>query len=239
MMKLATSVLARRSLVVAVSMVTVAVAVVGAVALGSSAAHAGTFLALASDRDALALVNVVVTLKPVGRAAPATTAQEIVVTQENATFKPYISVIRVGSSVVFANRDNMEHHIKSFSSSKPFEIAVHKPGDTPPPIRFDKEGAVVAYCILHDWMRAYIYVADTPWFAITGQPSGIARIENVPAGDYEATAWHPDLGQYKPPLVQQVTVGTTGVSEATFKFDFKARAIRQAPKGFGSSGKTG
>lgn len=212
---------------------------VGAIVFTLSAAHAGTFLALASDRDALALTNVVVSLKPIGRAAPATPAQEIVVTQENATFKPYISIVRVGSSVVFANRDNMEHHIKSFSSSKPFEIAVHKPGDTPPPIRFDKEGAVVAYCILHDWMRAYIYVADTPWYALTAASSGIARIENVPAGDYEATAWHPDLGQYKPPLVQKVTIGATGASEATFKFDFKARTIRQAPKGFGSSGKTG
>ena len=211
----------------------------GALALALPAAHAGTFLGVASDRDALALTNVVVSLKPIGRAAPATAAQEITVSQENATFKPYISVIRMGSSVVFANRDNMEHHIKSFSSSKPFEIAVHKPGDTPAPIRFDKEGAVVAYCILHDWMRAYIYVADTPWYALTAASSGIARIENVPAGDYEATAWHPDLGQYKPPLVQKVTIGATGASEATFKFEFKARAIRQAPKNFGSSGKTG
>ncbi len=214
-------------------------ATIGVLALGMSLSNAGTFLALASDRDALALTNVVVTLKPIGRNAPATATQEIVVTQENATFKPYISVIRTGSSVVFANRDNMEHHIKSFSSSKPFEIAVHKPGDSPPPIRFDKEGAVVAYCILHDWMRAYIYVADTPWYAMTAASSGIARIENVPAGDYEATAWHPDLGQYKPPLVQKVTIGATGASEATFKFEFKARAIRQAPKGFGSSGKSG
>jgi plastocyanin len=228
-MKLSTNVFLARSVLTTL----------GVLVLGLSAAHAGTFLALASDRDALALVNVVVTLKPIGRAAPATPVQEIVVTQENATFKPYISVIRMGSSVVFANRDNMEHHIKSFSSSKPFEIAVHKPGDTPPPIRFDKEGAVVAYCILHDWMRAYVYVADTPWFATTAQPSGIARIENVPAGDYEATAWHPDLGQYKPALTQKVTVGATGVAEATFKFEFKAKTIRQAPKGFGSSGKTG
>lgn len=216
-----------------------ALASVGAMVLTLATAHAGTFLALASDRDALALTNVVVSLKPIGRAAPATPAQEIVVTQENATFKPYISIVRTGSSVVFANRDNMEHHIKSFSSSKPFEIAVHKPGDTPPPIRFDKEGAVVAYCILHDWMRAYIYVADTPWYALTAASSGIARIENVPPGDYEATAWHPDLGQYKPPLTQKVTISATGASEATFKFEFKARTIRQAPKGFGSSGKSG
>ena len=213
--------------------------VAGALAVAPHALHAATFSGIASDRDGQALVNVVVTLKPMGRAAVATPAQQVIVTQENATFKPYITVIRTGSSVVFANRDNMEHHIKSFSSGKPFEIAVHKPGDTPAPIRFDNEGAVVAYCILHDWMRAYIYVADTPWYALSAAPSGIARIENVPPGDYEASAWHPDLGQYKPPLTQKVTIGADGANDATFKFDFKPRTVRQAPKGYGSSGRTG
>ena len=214
------------------------VACVAVFVFALSAVHAGTFLGIASDRDGLALVNVVISLKPVGRPAPATPPQEIVVSQEDLLFKPYISAIRVGSSVVFANRDRVEHHIKSFSSSKPFEIAVHKPGDTPAPIRFDKEGAVVAYCILHDWMRAYVYVADTPWFALSSQTTGIARIENVPPGDYEAIAWHPDLGQYKPPLVQKVTVSATGVTESVFKFEFKPRAVRQAPK-LSGSGKTG
>jgi plastocyanin len=210
--------------------------VLGSLAAVSSAL-AGTFVGVAADRDGQALVNVVMSLKPVGRAAPASPPEQIVVSQEDLAFKPYISVIRSGSSVIFANRDKVEHHIKSFSSSKPFEIAVHKPGDTPAPIRFDKEGAVVAYCILHDWMRAYVYVADTPWYGLTAQPTGIARIENVPGGDYEATAWHPDLGQYKPALMQKVTIPATGSADVTFKFEFKPRPIRQAPK-LGGSTKT-
>jgi plastocyanin len=208
------------------------------VAVAVSASQAGTLVALAGDRDGQALSHVVITLKPIGRAAPATPPEEIIVSQQDLAFKPYVSVIRLGSSVVFANRDKVEHHIKSFSSSKPFEIAVHKPGDTPAPIRFDKEGAVVAYCILHDWMRAYVYVADTPWYAITGLTSGFAKIDNVPMGDYEATAWHPDLGQYKPPLTQKVVVQASGNTEVSFKFEFKPRAVRQAPKTSGA-GKTG
>ena len=122
-------------------------------------AQAAVFVGVASDRDGQSLPNVVMALKPAG-SPPRRRPTQITVTQEALSFKPYISVIRAGSSVVFANRDTVEHHIKSFSSSKPFEIAVHKPGDTPPPIRFDKEGAIVAYCILHDWMRATVYVAD-------------------------------------------------------------------------------
>lgn len=197
--------------------------------LAAAAAHAGLFVGVASDRDGQALPNVVMALKPIGAKAPDTAPASITVAQEALTFKPYVTAIRSGSSVVFANRDKVEHHIKSFSSSKPFEIAVHKPGDTPAPIRFDKEGAVVAYCILHDWMRAYVYVADTPWFAVSGD-NGFARIENIPPGEYEVVAWHPDLGQYKPPLISKVTIAATGTSQSTMKFEFKPRAVRQAPK---------
>lgn len=200
-----------------------------ALCAATGAAHAALFIGVASDRDGQALPNAVIALKPIGAAATATSPTTITVTQEGLAFKPYVTVIRSGSSVVFANRDQVEHHIKSFSSSKPFEIAVHKPGDTPAPIRFDKEGAVVAYCILHDWMRAYVYVADTPWFAVSGD-NGLARVENVPPGEYEVSAWHPDLGQYKPPLVSRVTVAATGTTQSTIKFEFKPRPIRQAPK---------
>ncbi len=203
---------------------------VGALIVGLGGfVHAGTVIAVAGDRDGQALTNVVIALKPIGVAAPVTVPATITVTQEAMTFKPYISIIRKGSSVVFANRDTVEHHIKSFSSSRPFEIAVHKPGDTPPPIRFDAEGAIVAYCILHDWMRAYVYVADTPWYG-TSDASGLTRIDNIPAGDYDVTAWHPDLGQFKPPLTARLTVPASGTAQTTFKFEFKPRVIRQAPK---------
>lgn len=198
----------------------------------SGLVSAGTVIAISGDRDGVALPNVVIAMKPIGTAAPAAVPVTITVTQENLQFKPYISIIRKGSSVVFANRDTVEHHIKSFSSSRPFEIAVHKPGDTPPPIRFDAEGAIVAYCILHDWMRAYVYVADTPWYS-SSDLSGIARIDNLPPGEYEITAWHPDLGQFKPPLSAKITVPAFGSAQTSFKFEFKPRAIRQAPKNAG------
>ncbi len=198
----------------------------------AASAHAGSVVAVAGDRDGEGMMNVVVTVKPIGVASPAAVAATVAVIQENMQFKPYISIIRKGSSVVFANRDTVEHHIKSFSSSRPFEIAVHKPGDTPPPIRFDSEGAIVAYCILHDWMRAYVYIADTPWYGMSNA-TGSTRIENLPAGEYEVTAWHPDLGQFKPPLTSKVTVPATGTATATFKFEFKPRPTRQAPRSSG------
>ena len=84
----------------------------GALIVGlSGLVQAGTVIAIAGDRDGLAMTSVVIALKPVGVAAPVTVPATITVTQEAMTFKPYIAIIRKGSSVVFANRDTVEHHI--------------------------------------------------------------------------------------------------------------------------------
>jgi len=213
------------------------VAVPCAAAVLSASSQAGTFSGAAVDRDGQPLANVVMTLKPRdGRALPQTPPTTAVVAQEDLAFKPYVTVIRRGSSVSFPNRDRVEHHIKSFSASRPFEIPVHKPGVTPDPIRFDQEGAVVTYCILHDWMRAYIYVADTPYFGQTTS-TGVVRIDEVPSGEYVVEAWHPDLGQFRPPLNASVTIPAVGTAaQINFRFDFKPRPLRQPRLGATKTG---
>jgi plastocyanin len=203
-----------------------------AAVFGSVAAPAGTFSGVAFDRDGVPMANVVFTLKPRdGRPLPATAPTTATVYQEDLAFKPYVSVIRRGSNVSFPNRDRVEHHVKSFSASRPFEIPVHKPGAVPDPIRFDQEGAVVAYCILHDWMRAYVYVTETPWFALSAE-LGAVRIDDIPAGDYIVEAWHPDLGQFRPPLRAEVSIPAVGLAaQVRFNFDFKPRTLRQPRPG--------
>jgi plastocyanin len=197
---------------------------------------AGSFVGTATDRDGQPLPNVVFSLKPItaGITMPTTPAATASITQEGLVFKPMVTAIRVGSMVQFPNRDSVEHHIKSFSAVKPFEIAVHKPGAAPAPIRFDQSGAVIVYCILHDWMRAFVYVADTPWFSQTTE-LGAARIADLPGADYEVSAWHPDLGQFKPPLTQKITIPGTGSVTSNFSFDFKPKTLRR-PKPTNISG---
>jgi hypothetical protein len=39
-------------------------------------------------------------------------------------------------------------------------------------------------------MVVYVVVVDTPWSAIS-QADGVARITDVPNGDYQLQLWHP------------------------------------------------
>jgi len=113
----------------------------------------------------------------------------VTIAQHNKQFEPYVSVIRVGTIVDFPNRDNILHNVYSFSKVKPFQLPLYK--DKPPePVLFDKPGAVVLGCNIHDWMVAYVYVVASPYFAKT-DADGRAILAALPPGSYRIRAWHP------------------------------------------------
>lgn len=160
--------------------------------LGQAAAIAGDLRAKVRDQNGQAVEDAVVLAMPVDRsllqgARPARNS----VDQINKDFVPYVKAVYVGTLVRFPNKDNIRHHVYSFSPAKKFELPLYS-GTAAPPVLFDKPGVVVLGCNIHDWMVGYIYVADTPYFATT-EKDGLAVIDGLPAGDYLVRVWHPDM----------------------------------------------
>lgn len=124
--------------------------------------------------------------------------------QINKTFVPLVSVVQRGTRVQFPNKDNIRHHVYSFSKAKKFEIKLY--ADTPAkPILFDQPGYVVMGCNIHDNMIAHLLVVETPYFAVADR-NGRAVLADVPPGNYSLIAWHamrPD----KDALVMPVKLG--------------------------------
>lgn len=172
----------------------------------------------AVDKNGNAMSDVVVYATPIGAPLPASEKAEATISQNDMQFSPYVTAIRTGSQVKFPNYDKMEHHVKSFSATKEFEIKTYERGVVPPPVIFDKPGIVIVYCLLHNWMRAYVLVLDTPYFVKTDQ-SGVAMLDKLPDGNYEIKAWHPNLGSIKPPLSQTVKVNDQA-TPVKWQFDF-------------------
>lgn len=173
----------------------------------------------AVDKNGAAMADVVVYATPIGAALPPVTKTDIAtIAQSDMQFSPYVTVIRVGTQVKFPNYDKMEHHVKSFSAAKEFEIKTYERGVVPPPVMFDKPGIVIVYCLLHNWMRAYVLAVDTPYFAKTEQ-AGTTTLDQLPDGNYEIRAWHPNMGSVKQPLVQTIKV-TDQTPLVKWQFDF-------------------
>lgn len=197
----------------------------------ASHAHAGTVAGTIIDRNGQAAPDAVLFATPLDAPVPpAKPTEPAIVAQEGYAFSPYVSVIRVGTSVRFPNRDPHDHHLKSFSPAKPFELRTYSKKEEPAPILFDKTGDVVLVCHFHNWMRGFIYVVDTPYFAKTDK-EGNAILNNLPAGRYEVKAWAPNM--LGAPLAQTVQVGASGSTPVKFQFNYvpkPAPAPRKPPK---------
>lgn len=111
--------------------------------------------------------------------------------QRNEQFVPGTLVVARGSTVAFPNLDRVRHSIYSFSKAARFEIDLYGRDQTRTHT-FPVAGAVKLGCNIHDDMRGYIRVVDTP-HAGKSDANGYVELANVPAGGATITVWHPRL----------------------------------------------
>jgi plastocyanin len=179
------------------------------IALATSVAQAqtGEIVAAVNDDKAQPLENVVVVAVPTdGVMHMPTRTREAIVDQVNKEFMPVVTAILVGTSVVFPNHDNVRHQVYSFSPGKRFELPLY--GGVPSaPVLFDKAGVVVLGCNIHDWMVGYIYVSESPYFAITGK-DGKAALLDLPLRRYTVRVWHPQSE-----IAEEATLKTVDLSQ--------------------------
>lgn len=176
--------------------------------------------------DAVISVTVVSGTRPAGRSSRA------IVDQQDKEFVPHVRAILAGAEVTFPNKDDLRHHVYSFSPAKKFELPLYK-GTQAPPMKFEKAGIVVLGCNIHDWMLGYVYVLDTPYFATTAT-DGRARITDVPPGTYEIQLWHPRLPDGSPPPKQRLTISAGKDERVEFVTPLKPDVRpRRAPSGAG------
>ena len=181
---------------------------------------AADIIANVVDDSGAAIAHTVVYADPKSGTAPALGAEKAIVDQVDKLFTPFVSAVRVGTRVIFPNRDNIKHHVYSFSRPKQFELPLYA-GRAAPPVLFDKEGEIVMGCNIHDWMMAHVLVVKTPYFSVTDK-NGQAHLNNLPSGDYTVRVWHP--GMKRKPKTKPQTVSTSaGNQELIFTIRLKAK----------------
>ena len=129
--------------------------------------------------------------RPAGNTSPFSFPWRNAMAQRNLAFVPGTLIVARGSSVAFPNLDTVRHSIYSFSRAARFTIDLYG-RDTSRTERFDVSGTVALGCNIHDQMRGYVRVVDTPFAAKTDQ-NGIAQIDGLGGGSYRMTVWHPML----------------------------------------------
>jgi hypothetical protein len=166
-----------------------------------------------------ALANVVVYIKSgLGRYRYDTPTQPAVLDQKGCMYEPHVLAFMVHQPLIINNNDPTTHNIHPVPRvNHPWNQS--QPQGAPPiNTSFDHpELAIRVMCNVHPWMRAFFFVFDNPYFAVTTKV-GMFDINNIPPGTYTIEAWQEHYG------VLDQTVILAPKQAKSISFVFKAAA---------------
>jgi hypothetical protein len=150
--------------------------------------------------------NVVVYLSDIKSGKPMAAPQKLTLNQSGCRYVPRISVVAQGAELLIKSSDPVLHNIHSYREGTTlFNVAVPPAQSFPISRKLDKSGGIKLRCDVHNFMRAAIFVASNPYYAITAD-DGTFEIPNVPPGIYTINTWHEAAG----PVAERVTVPDRG-----------------------------
>lgn len=133
------------------------------------------------------------------------------VSQKDRMFHPHVLILPVGSSVDFPNQDNTQHHVYSFSPAKTFNLELYA-NRPEAPVLFDQPGIVELGCNIHDYMQAFIVVANTRSIGQTNEQGEVTIAldfgdAQIP-GSLNLNIWHPRLPDNTKPVIREITAAS-------------------------------
>ena len=121
------------------------------------------------------------------------------IAQMDTVFAPAVTVVPVGTTVEFPNRDPFFHNVFSYSSTERFDLGRYPQGESKS-VEFTEAGLINVYCEVHESMRSVVLVVENPFHTIVAQDGGFS-ITGVPPGEYTLVVWHADLGEARQSVV--------------------------------------
>jgi plastocyanin len=135
--------------------------------------------------------------------------------QSGCKYHPHVLGLMAGQTIKIVNSDPTTHNIhptpkdnREWNESQPPQAAALEK-------TFAREEIMLPVkCNQHPWMRMYVNVVKSPFYAVTG-PDGKFEIKGLPPGDYTLAFVHEKLGEQD----QKVTVAAkdSKTVDATFK----------------------
>lgn len=133
--------------------------------------------------------------RTLGKLAPPANSRQHRIDQSGFQFLPETTVIRSGDRVKFTNSDASLHNIRTDSELAAFNLNISQGEEHLH--TFKRAGGLrrpaTLGCVFHGSMRAWIFVFDHPWYAITAR-NGQYRLEKIPEGTYTLKVRHPAGG---------------------------------------------
>jgi plastocyanin len=197
-------------------------------AMSMPAAVASTISGRVVGPDGKGIADAIVFVQEPAAATAGGAPPVAIMDQFNKTFIPGVLPVVVGTQVKFPNRDQIRHHVYSFSRAKRFELPLYK-GEEASPVVFDKAGVVQIGCNIHDWMSAIILVLPNSHYAVTDD-NGAFALASLAPGAYTLAAWHEQSRGKTEDTARRVDL-TDGDLEVSFELTLAPPRARPATRG--------
>lgn len=143
------------------------------------------------------LANAVVYLRPPRRGKvevhpdyEAKLSEPAVLDNNGCSFKPHVTLVRVGQPFAIKNSDPVGHNTKAtLLVNGAFNVTIAAGQEMKTPLTKPERMPLPVNCNIHPWMQGYVLVQDHPYMAVSGE-DGTFSIENIPAGKHEFVFWH-------------------------------------------------
>jgi plastocyanin len=127
--------------------------------------------------------------------------------QTQCRFEPHVVVIPAGASVLYLNSDSVSHNVHTYPKKNDAMNKTIAAGSQETQ-KYDKTDEIEVKCDIHPWMKSYLVVTDTPFYAVTGA-DGSFSIAGLPEGTHKVEYWHEKLGKGR----AELTVNADGSAE--------------------------
>tara|TARA_R110002110_G_scaffold290251_1_gene504431 strand:- start:93 stop:734 length:642 start_codon:yes stop_codon:yes gene_type:complete len=188
---------------------------VGFSAVASQAASGSRLSVAVRDENGLPVRDAIVMVYPASGHSLGSASFEgnATMQQRNIQFDPGTLIVAQGANVRFPNRDRVRHSVYSFSPAAKFEMKLYG-RDESRTQNFPIAGTVALGCNIHDEMKGYIKVVDTP-FAGKTDYNGMVQIGNLPGGFARVKVWHPANRARGGESAYSIPIGANGITKKT------------------------
>jgi len=135
--------------------------------------------------------------------------------QQGCKYHPHVLGVMTGQNIEIKNDDQTTHNIHPTPQANREWNESQPPAAAPLEKTFAREEIMLPVkCNQHPWMRMYINVVKSPFYAVTG-PDGKYQIKGLPPGDYTVAFVQEKLGEQ----TQKVTLAAkdSKTVDQTFK----------------------
>jgi plastocyanin len=140
---------------------------------------------------------------------------EVVLDQSGCKYHPHVMGVMAGQTVQIKNDDQTTHNIHPTPKDNREWNESQPPAAAPLEKNFAREEIMLPVkCNQHPWMKMYVNVVKSPFYAVTDK-AGKYEIKGLPPGDYTIAFVHEKLGEQD----QKVTVAAkdTKTVDQSFK----------------------